>query len=89
MAFSVFAFTEEECATAAENVFQAQAILNENKALFDETHKKIKATPASEFKWSQALKTFITSTVDKLKPGGDPVKAGNAVFVGCQTSKEL
>jgi hypothetical protein len=84
--FQALAFTQDECAEAAQNVYAAQTLLNASKEIFDAATAKVESAPASDLEWSEELKSFILSIAKKLKPGADPQKVGMAVFEGCKAN---
>jgi hypothetical protein len=75
--------SKAECQIAAQNVYNAQGVLNEDRAMFDTVTAQIEAAPAATYEWSEELKTYILSLAKKLKEGDDPLKVGTAVFQGC------
>lgn len=86
---SASAFDKRECNIAAVNIFYAQDILNDDPAGFAAATAKIKATPAAEFEWSEELKKYIVGIADRLKPGNDPQKVGQAVYNACLKLKQV
>jgi hypothetical protein len=75
--------SKAECQIAAQNVYNAQGVLNEDKAMFEAVTAQVEAAPAATYEWSEELKVYILSIAKKLKEGDDPQKVGTAVFQGC------
>ncbi len=86
---SFAALSEQECITAAENVYAAQGILNQSPALFKQTHEQVLAGSPSDLGMSQELYELVTRAVSKLVPGSDPLKVGTAVFEGCKLNLKV
>lgn len=80
---SAWGFDKEQCKVVSANVGQAQAVLNEDKNMFDMTVAIVDASPPSRFEWTEEMKTYIQALVKKLIEGGNPQAAANAAYAGC------
>jgi hypothetical protein len=81
-------FTLKECNIAAQNVYNAQNMLNSDPAAFKMVHEIIKSTPPEVYDWSAQLKDFIVRAANSLKEGGNPEVIGNAALEACKRIKE-